>query len=88
MDNVFVGEKCSSTVLESQVCNMKYSSLLTSSTPPKAEQMCLFSTFEIVHSGVASPKILGGGKNLGEPKCLTLDLQQYFVWDTASQSRK
>jgi len=35
-------------------------------------------------SGVASPK-LGG---FGGPKCLILGEQQYFVWDTASQSTK
>jgi len=33
-------------------------------------------------SGVASPKYLG------EPNLLTISEQQYFVWDTASQSTK
>ena len=36
----------------------------------------------VCDSGVASPKFFGG------PKCLILDEQQYFVWDTASQSTK
>jgi len=40
----------------------------------------------VVISGVASPKFWGG-KNLGS-KCLILGKQQYFVWDTISQSTK
>jgi len=37
----------------------------------------------------SQPKIcILRGKNFGGPKCLILGEQQYFVWDTASQSTK
>jgi len=38
-------------------------------------------------SGVVSPKSWGS-KTFGGPKCVILGEQQYFVWDTASQSTK
>jgi len=38
------------------------------------------------YSGVASPKMFWRPKDLGGSKCLILGEQQYFLWDTASQS--